>query len=99
MPEVGTYGSMSGDGKRGDAAWPKLPRPSSTLPFRSNVSAGLELPYVSVCSPDEISQSHRLRHHLMKQLKPLKPQPPGGIYSGPSDIATRKGWPRCGVPK
>ena len=22
---------MSGDGKRGDAAWPKLPRPSSTL--------------------------------------------------------------------
>src|SRR5215475_1451164 len=34
MPEIGTYGSMSGDGKRGDAAWPKLPRPSSTLPFR-----------------------------------------------------------------
>ena len=33
MPEIGTYGSMSGDGKRGDAAWPKLPRPSSTLPF------------------------------------------------------------------
>jgi hypothetical protein len=23
---------MSGDGKRGVAAWPKLPRPSSTLP-------------------------------------------------------------------
>ena len=33
MPEIGTYGSMSGDGKRGDAAWPKLPRPSSTLPI------------------------------------------------------------------
>jgi len=33
MPEIGTYGSMSGDGKRGDAAWPKLPRPSSTLPL------------------------------------------------------------------
>ena len=32
MPEIGTYGSMSGDGKRGDAAGPKLPRPSSTLP-------------------------------------------------------------------
>ena len=32
MPEIGTYGSTSGDGKRGDAAWPKLPRPSSTLP-------------------------------------------------------------------
>jgi hypothetical protein len=32
MPEIGTSGSMSGDGKRGVAAWPKLPRPSSTLP-------------------------------------------------------------------
>jgi hypothetical protein len=25
---------MSGDGKRGVAEWPKLPRPSSTLPER-----------------------------------------------------------------
>ena len=33
MPEIGTSGSMSGDGKRGVAEWPKLPRPSSTLPF------------------------------------------------------------------
>jgi hypothetical protein len=32
MPEIGTSGSMSGDGKRGAAEWPKLPRPSSTLP-------------------------------------------------------------------
>jgi hypothetical protein len=32
MPEIGTSGSMSGDGKRSDAAWPQLPRPSSTLP-------------------------------------------------------------------
>src|SRR5215207_9473074 len=32
MPEIGTSGSMSGDGKRSDAEWPKLPRPSSTLP-------------------------------------------------------------------
>jgi hypothetical protein len=34
MPEIGTSGSMSGDGKRSVAEWPKLPRPSSTLPFR-----------------------------------------------------------------
>jgi hypothetical protein len=34
MPEIGTSGSMSGDGKRSDAAWPQLPRPSSTLPQR-----------------------------------------------------------------
>src|SRR5216684_3360000 len=32
MPEIGTSGSMSGDGKRSVAEWPKLPRPSSTLP-------------------------------------------------------------------
>jgi hypothetical protein len=35
MPEIGTSGSMSGDGKRSVAEWPKLPRPSSTLPFRT----------------------------------------------------------------
>jgi hypothetical protein len=34
MPEIGTSGSMSGDGKRGVAEWRKLPRPSSTLPLR-----------------------------------------------------------------
>jgi hypothetical protein len=32
MPEIGTSGSMSEDGKRGVAKWPKLPRLSSTLP-------------------------------------------------------------------
>jgi hypothetical protein len=32
MPEIGTSGSMSGDGKRSVAEWLKLPRPSSTLP-------------------------------------------------------------------
>ena len=36
MPEIGTSGSMSGDGKRSVAEWPKLPRPSSTLPQLSN---------------------------------------------------------------
>src|SRR6516225_994900 len=35
MPEIGTSGLMSGDGKRGDGQMaPKLPRPSSTLPYR-----------------------------------------------------------------
>ncbi len=32
MLEIGTSGSMSGEGKRGVAEWPKLPRLSSTLP-------------------------------------------------------------------
>jgi hypothetical protein len=35
MPEIGTSGSMSGDGKRSVAEWLKLPRPSSTLPFET----------------------------------------------------------------
>src|SRR3984893_10431486 len=33
MREIRTSGSMSGDGKRSVAAWPKLPRPSSTLRY------------------------------------------------------------------
>jgi hypothetical protein len=37
MPEIGTFGSMSGDGKRSVAAWPKLPRQSSTLPARTGL--------------------------------------------------------------
>jgi len=39
MPEIGTSGSMSGDGKRGVAKWPKLPRPSSTLPEATDIAA------------------------------------------------------------
>jgi hypothetical protein len=39
MPVIGTSGSTSGDGKRRVAAWPKRPRPSSTLP---------NLPFVAV---------------------------------------------------
>jgi hypothetical protein len=35
MREIRTSGSMSGDGKRGVAAWPKLPRLSSTLPQKT----------------------------------------------------------------
>ncbi len=31
MPEIGTSGSMSGEGKRSDAGRHKPPRPSSTL--------------------------------------------------------------------
>ena len=41
MPEIGTSGSMSGDGKRGVAEWPKLPRLSSTLPLRQAAFFGL----------------------------------------------------------
>src|SRR5215813_2348132 len=39
MPEIGTSGSTSGDGKRSVAAWPKRPRPSSTLPNTKSCDA------------------------------------------------------------
>ena len=32
MPEIGTSGSMSENGKRSVAKWLKVPRPFSTLP-------------------------------------------------------------------
>jgi hypothetical protein len=34
MPEIGTFGLMSGERKRSVAKWPKPPRLSSTLPTR-----------------------------------------------------------------
>jgi hypothetical protein len=37
MREIRMSGSMSGDGKLSVAAWPKLPRPSSTLPSRQRL--------------------------------------------------------------
>ena len=39
MPEIGTSGSMSEDGKRSVAEWPKLPRRSSTLPTATLIIA------------------------------------------------------------
>ena len=42
MQEIRTSGSMSGDGKRSVAAWPKLPRPSSTPPTRKRLAARID---------------------------------------------------------
>jgi len=49
MPEIGTSGSMSGDRKRSDAARPKLPRLSSTLPSRKwrDVRPGSAMRYIT----------------------------------------------------
>jgi hypothetical protein len=53
-PEIGTAGSMSGDGKRGVAEWPRLPRPSSTLPTRTSrcglLMSAIEAIPESICS-------------------------------------------------
>jgi len=40
MLEIGTSGSMSGEGKRGVAAWPKLPRHISTY-MKARLSRGV----------------------------------------------------------
>jgi hypothetical protein len=49
MPESGTSGSMSGDGKRSVAAWLKLPRPSSTLPRAKPAHVRLHVGYWVDC--------------------------------------------------
>ena len=62
MPEIGTSGSMSGDGKRGVAEWPKLPRPSSTLPSRPILSCRT---YVSVRGKAECRAASPLHRSKM----------------------------------
>jgi hypothetical protein len=48
MPEIGTSGLMSGDGKRGVGIGPNLPRPSSTLPEPTNFGTAVRLSVVGV---------------------------------------------------
>jgi hypothetical protein len=55
MPEIGTSGSMSEDGKRSVAEWPKPPHLSSTLPkltcrnvrCRSALEVRVDVPLIS----------------------------------------------------
>src|ERR1035437_6861705 len=55
MPEIGSSGLMSGGGGRSVAEWPKLPRPSSTLPKRIYIGGSASLGSVAV--------------HIMHQLQ------------------------------
>src|SRR5262249_35390651 len=64
MPEIGTSGSMSEDGKRSVAKWPKLPRLSSTLP--TSLFAALD-----VASGFVIGKCYR-RHRAVEFLNFLK---------------------------
>ena len=68
MREIRTSGSMSGDGKRSVAAWPKLPRPSSTLPQRKCRS-------LSVTSAPGMSCG---RAESAASLQPMTPSEPRG---------------------
>jgi hypothetical protein len=53
MPEIGSSGLMSGDGKRGLAIGHKLPRPSSTLPEPTSVRRAFAESHFSV---DDVSE-------------------------------------------
>jgi len=46
MREICMSGLMSGEGKRSVAAWPKPPRPSSTLPGLASVMIALVFLYM-----------------------------------------------------
>src|SRR6202030_1400621 len=69
MPEIGTFGLMSGDGKRGVAEWPKLPRPPSTLPKRT-------------CSPRRRKSAYRAEPNVAKRCGDVAVRPQGGIGNG-----------------
>ena len=64
MPEIGTSGSMSEDGKRSVAAWPKLPRPSSTLP--PILTSGLKvLPWSMPARDAQIAELAKISHEMI----------------------------------
>ena len=61
MGRIRTSGSMSGEGKRGDAEWPKLPRPSSTLLPR-------------IFSNHETLHTRRREHRLVSTPQSMVPE-------------------------
>ena len=80
MPEIGTYGLMSEDGKQGDAGWPKPLRPSSTLrlvfvPFiRPDRNRDLALPVI----PDD-ARGNVHGGALLSVLNKHRNPPPRGL--------------------
>ena len=82
MPEIGTSGSMSVDGKRSVAAWPKLPRPSSTLPLPRGVGRGV---------PSWPQQRHRAAFEALGEVSL-------GEYSWKYPDLIRRGYPEISTP-
>jgi hypothetical protein len=64
MREIRTSGSMSGDGKRSVAAWPKLPGPSGGS-LQSSVSSVMESAADKKCS-------HRVRLSITQKRKQIQ---------------------------
>ena len=63
MPEIGTSGSMSGDGKRGVAEWPKLPRPLLRSASWSVLESGLGRTADHNCSIGDLPGLTQLGRH------------------------------------
>jgi hypothetical protein len=74
MREIRTSGSMSGDGKRSVAAWPKLPRPSSTLPTRTCLAERERLLYGLNLTPPPGWPVPLVGHALLAGIRP-RPEP------------------------
>src|SRR6202795_355302 len=102
MPEIGTSGSMSGDGKRSVAEWPKLPRPSSTLPEETSPGRGTsrgEIRDPLLSDADSIlSRRLALFREEFSDLHPVVPQPRADLAPSlnarawPWDV---REWPKC----
>src|SRR5215472_7309843 len=69
MPEIGTSGSMSEDGKRSVAKWPKLPRLSSTLPKRTGRGMAQRLPMTPLRTLESFSRcpAGHCRHKALRR--------------------------------
>jgi acyl-CoA thioesterase-1 len=74
MPVIGTSGSTSGDGKRSVAAWPKRPRPSSTLPSKPKADGMVSL-IAATAKAEHVCLFHRfdlMRHWHETERLPFK---------------------------
>src|SRR5438445_6979784 len=69
MPEIGTSGLMSGERKRSVAAWPKLPRLSSTLLAHPGYERSTSL---RAKRSDPIHPSFTRRLGLLRRFAPLR---------------------------
>jgi hypothetical protein len=69
--EIRTLRSMSGDGKRGDAGWPKPPRPSSTLPNAGENRR--QFPDFPLLATEELDYLRRHMRHPLGERPPTQP--------------------------
>ena len=78
MREIRTSGLMSGDGKQGDAEWPKPLRPSSTLPARITA-----LDVACIWPGEAVGVAGHVFYALLRDSGMVIPPPPfGDVFRG-----------------